>query len=449
MTHYECVLFCSMASNNETRYLEKLSESSSGRHVQREVTLQSWGWTPLQNSENLGIGSEYGYFGCAYFRLDGTGTAEIVIAHRGTCFDERENVLADLAIAEGAEPAILREAAFQYVTQLLGQDFYNPDQNVATLSIGGYSVSKITHTGFSLGGFIAGACVGLSKSMMLEAVTFDAPGIGALNLAMEESRVASRIVNYVTTPNLVNTCNRYVGEVREIVMPSQLSDQEVNFKVNLSDLGFGVPKQLSDKYSSREFTDWMKDNRLQREKQKSTNAALNELNITLRSHNLEKMIHGIKERFFYKLVYKWPEASNEIIYGEEPKTPDSFTSFGFNDVGSAILSTIAIAFQGAKQVGASILWGLTKKMEGGREVGFTGIEHRRKNTVYYSQEEYLRSVVQQIPEMPMQPNQTLEGDNLTPLRWLQSRRSGEPAEETRVEKTDVVLMQRKRRTARK
>lgn len=440
-----------MASNSESRYLKSLTKSSKHAHSQREATLKSWGWTPWWNSEDLAIGGEHGYFACAYYKLHHeTQTAELVIAHRGTCFNEAGNVLADLAIAEGAEPAILREAAFEYMTRLLGgRDFYNPNQNVIPFSLYDYRISKITHTGFSLGGFIAGACVGLSKNKMLEAVTFDAPGIGALKLPMEESRVAPRIVNYVTTPNLVNTCNRHVGEIREIVMVlSRPSHQEVKFEVNPADLGFGTPKQFSNNDSDTQFTSLIKENRLQRKKQESTTAAFQELNVTLNSHNLEKVISAIEQEFLYNSVYRWPEARNKMIYGKKPKTPNNFTSFGFDNVGSSIFSLIAIILQGAKQVGSSVIWDLTKKLEGEREVGVIGIRHSRKNIVYYSQEEYLESLVQDIPEIPMQPNQNLEGDNIIPLGWLQSARSRQSSERTGADQNTVVPIQ-VRRTVRR
>ncbi len=84
-------------------------------------------------------------------------------------------------------------------------------------------------------------------------------------------------------------------------------------------------------------------------------------------------------------------------------------------------------------------------MEGEREVGVIGIEHSRKNTVYYSEEEYLKSLVpQHIPEIPIQANQNLEGDNIIPLNWLQSTRSRQSAEERRVDQDDTVSMQRNR-----
>ncbi len=358
LTHHECVLLCAMASNGESKDLRELKGSAKDVYLQRKEMLELWGWAPCLNSEQLGIGSEYGYFGCGYYRFDETGGVEVVIGHRGTCFDEGENILADLAIAEGAEPAILREAVFQYITRLLEQDFYNPDQNIDSFFMHGRRVSKITHTGFSLGGFIAGACVGLSDSTMLEAVTFDAPGIGALNLAMGKPLVGSKIVNYVTTPNLVNTCNEHVGEIRKIVMDCRSSAPEVNFKVEFADLGFGSQKQSFINFNNPNY---IEDGRAQGKTKESTTAAFKELNIALNSHDLEKVISAIEGGFRYYKVYKWPRASNKIIYGEEPKTPDSFTSFGFNSFGRALFSTAAIFLQGAKQVGSSVLWGLTKK----------------------------------------------------------------------------------------
>ena len=242
--------------------------------------------------------------------------------------------------------------------------------------------------------------------------------VRALELPIEKSQVAPRIVNYVTRPNLVNTCNGHVGEVREIVMTfRETLEKTVKFKVNPTDLGMGAPKRLPVRHTHAEFMDWIEDGKKQHKKQKSTNAAMREMRVTLESHNLERVIETIEEGFKYNPVYKWPEATNKFKYGEEPCVPDSFTHFGADNLGAFIFSVIAVGVQAAKHVGSSVFWNLTKKLEGEDEVGVVQIGHSRNNTVYYTQQEYLLSQAVDRLEIPAQQLETSRTDNVVPLTW--------------------------------
>ena len=80
---------------------------------------------------------------------------------------------------------------------------------------------KIIHTGFSLGGFIAAACVLENfNANNIYAVTFDSPGydflvVPKININQKEKY----IVNYVAYPNLVNTCQKHIGKIIQIFKP--------------------------------------------------------------------------------------------------------------------------------------------------------------------------------------------------------------------------------------
>ena len=397
---YQCLLFCSMSSHKETRFLNKLRGEYKNTHEAREKRLTDHGWIPLSTSEELLISNLHGYFGVAYYKLDNVSkTAEIIIAHRGTCFDEKGNILADIAIAEGQGSEILKEAAFKYVTKLFeGRNFYDgsflPTKKI--LIDDEFEITKITHTGFSLGGFIAGACAGLTQYSITEAITFDAPGIG--NLVENTPEIASRIKNYVTKPNLVNTCNMYIGDVSEITMPFEPLQQTegIDFKVNLSDLGFGHSTRLPSNHTFSDLEKWSKENDKKQQKQIWVNAAFSEINHTVRCHNLDTIITAIekKGKWETRKVYKWPSADNEFIYGEEPDTLSSLTHFGCNDIGAIIFSTIAIGVQLAKQVGSSLAWQITQTYdENGRSIGVVGINHTRSNKIYYTEQEFLSSTL--------------------------------------------------------
>ena len=98
--------------------------------------------------------------------------------------------MADLKIFRRETPKILDDAT--YFTRIVTQN----------------KNAQVIHTGFSLGGFIADCCVNIPQNSC--AVSFDAPGCDFL---MRDGR---RIVDYVTNPNLVNSCNAHVGEVRRL-----------------------------------------------------------------------------------------------------------------------------------------------------------------------------------------------------------------------------------------
>ncbi len=211
---YHYALCCSMASNREDRFLKSLGDKKES-HLIRELTLECFGWEPLKTSKEFNIGEEQGYFGVAYYKLSKkTKSCEFIIAHRGTCFDEVGNILADIAIAERKKPIILEEA-IKYVTSLFeGRNFYDGSiPPTKTFKVGDFKITKITYTGFSLGGFIAGACASLTQYPITKAVTFEAPGISALD-GIDKDRVKNKIINYVTRPNLVNTAGLHIGEIR-------------------------------------------------------------------------------------------------------------------------------------------------------------------------------------------------------------------------------------------
>jgi len=237
-----------------------------------------------------------------------------------------------------------------------------------------YEVKKITHTGFSLGGFIAGACAGLSGyGVITEAVTFDAPGIG--NLKVNEKIVEKLIRNYVTVPNLINTCNAHIGEVRQLIIPpyESLSQKEhVEFSLIISDL---------------ENNGNLKTPKI------SNFGIINEINSTIRTHNLSdiRRLMESNTNWKYRMIYRWPVAKNVIVYGEEPKIPNAMKHFGTKTGWDVLLSTIAIGVQLSKYFGSSVIWKLTTKVnESKKVVGVIGMHHKRSNRIYYTKQDYVK-----------------------------------------------------------
>jgi hypothetical protein len=98
---------------------------------------------------------------------------------------------------------------------------YGWDQNI-----------KIIHTGFSLGGFIAAACV-IKKydTNNRYAVTFDSPGYDYLLPSKPNEKFKEHFINYVAYPNLINTCQSHIGKIIQIFKPGTPNADIINISV--------------------------------------------------------------------------------------------------------------------------------------------------------------------------------------------------------------------------
>lgn len=371
-----CATFCSMASHRESVFLQALSADERRVHRQREKQLKDAGWIPLSTSEELGISSvQHGYFGVAYYH---PRTQRVIFAHRGTCFSKTGNLLADIEIAEQKHPRILEDVN-RYVSQVLRL------QKARKVK-----VSELIHTGFSLGGFIAGAKAGLSVSKKVSAVVFDAPGIGHLENVAPDA--ATRITHYVTRPNLVNTCNSHVGPVIQLmafVDPRQ--KERVDFKLDLTNLGLAPPARLDSSWTVEEMRADAAKRAAAKKAALSVQCGMQELAETLDSHNLDRVITALENSSPRQMVYLWPTATNEFLYG--PEQPVQLYQVGnWGSTLGFLLNIAALSIQGAKEIAAKLLWSLTAYYPpDSRELhGMIGMIHQRENRVYYSQEDYLK-----------------------------------------------------------
>lgn len=362
-TTYECALACEMSSYQESRYYKKMSSVERARINNHERDLFQYGWQRLLTSEECNI-QAHGYFGVAYCRQNQAGEVEVMIAHRGTCFGvsaaDIGNILADIQIAKGEKPGILEEAAFVYARGL---------ENYFRNTFG--DNLHITHTGFSLGGFIAGANAALSDSPDVHAVTFDAPGIGALDFDREAR--APHMTHYVLAPNLVNTCNSHVGQVRVMTdflgSYDQSKAKPVEFELDLRNLGYGA---LASNASAED-----------RKRFRHTSRAQPEIEAAFREHGpgLGNIISSMEQARSlepnYQNVYQWPVATNEMIYAENSPAGDGgFYSFGADNFWMFLLNAAATSVQMVKEAGRTVLWDRTKELnEDGIVVGIVGVNH--------------------------------------------------------------------------
>jgi hypothetical protein len=197
---YDCILMCNSSSENNIK--------------EHEDRLNEQGWIKFCDTVSDCEKNTNGYVGVAYKQLsiDKSECNRVAFAHRGTSLKEPGNIDADLAIALSEKPKIIQDAInFEKTTLKLIMESHHVDEKTF----------EIIHTGFSLGGFIAAACV-LDKITQKNyyGVTFDAPGCKYLLPKRNQNLKSESIVNYVTLPNLVNTCQEHVGKIIQLFEPN-------------------------------------------------------------------------------------------------------------------------------------------------------------------------------------------------------------------------------------
>jgi GTPase SAR1 family protein len=197
-----------------------MCNSSSEKNIkEHEDRLNEQGWIKFRDSVSDCEKNTNGYVGVAYKQLsiDKSECYRVAFAHQGPSFNKFGNIDADLAIALSEKPKIIKDALnFEKTTMELIQNSDSIDKKTF----------KIIHTGFSLGGFIAASCV-LDKMTQKNyfAVTFDAPGCKFLLPENNHNLKSESISNYVTQPNLVNTCQEHVGKIIQLFKPNNETNQ--------------------------------------------------------------------------------------------------------------------------------------------------------------------------------------------------------------------------------
>lgn len=157
---------------------------------------------------------DQGYFGCAYIN---TAINQLVIAHRGTetALDAVVNdVSNDIQLALEGLPDQYTFVAQLFVDEvklLFTQQFLSLDP-----------AQYITHTGHSLGAFLAELCATRDR---VKSVGFDNPGtkpqitdlVNSGEFAADSlTFVNQNMVNFLAAPDLVNTANEQVGKLYRV-----------------------------------------------------------------------------------------------------------------------------------------------------------------------------------------------------------------------------------------
>lgn len=263
----ECALLSS-SSKNERGSVGKLKEMGW-----MELTKRDYGEIP-KNFTNI----DYNYNGVVFLKEE-LDQVLIAIAHRGTQFDHLGNVIADLEIVDNGYTQIVRygleleKRALDYVIKNVCRD--NLKKTV-----------RLVHVGFSLGGFIAAFCakevVNYTniKRFVKYGVSLDAPGV--LKDILRDEDLHSNVVNYFIVPNLVNTCNQHIGK------KYQICDDSLNVKTRQGNVD--IELALSQIHLISE-----------------------ELDHTLRSHNLDLLLDLTRNSLNLRRVRRWPLAETKVI----------------------------------------------------------------------------------------------------------------------------------------
>ncbi|MEM7173950.1 MAG: pentapeptide repeat-containing protein, partial [Bacteroidota bacterium] len=182
-------------------------------------TLPNWKVAAILQAKKDGfwkqfLGDQASYRGAIYYH---TQKQQIVLAHRGINISNihtlKTNALSILGKDTGEEYLVL--------------DYLKEAKKIAQKQLGEKKLLILTTTGHSVGGWLAQVTTLLGKSkykdsLHIHCVTFDTPGAKDM-LAKLDHRYESiepdflDITNYLSSPNLINSCNSHVGTLYRVV----------------------------------------------------------------------------------------------------------------------------------------------------------------------------------------------------------------------------------------
>lgn len=275
---YECAIMSYLAYDDSWE-LSKESNKEEYKYKEYMELLIHKGWKRYFNSKESNIGNDNGYFALAFINEE---KKLMVISHRGT-INHDGNYLADIEISQRTLPKIFYSALeFLFAT-------------TKKMIEEGKTGWQIMHTGHSLGGFLAVLCAVSSykHSTVCSAIAFDNPGTKTASSILLKTCVEHSInealkgiivINYLTTPNLINTTDEHIGRIFQLKGYLPLRAQS-------SYCGFSEKFNLS--LTLKKFT---------------------ELLHTKSTHSMEEILNFFKENKEAELVKKWVVAEYELIY---------------------------------------------------------------------------------------------------------------------------------------
>ncbi|MCE3237042.1 MAG: hypothetical protein K0R24_23 [Gammaproteobacteria bacterium] len=188
VTPYEYALM------SQAAYLKTTSiEISEIQSLQAKVKLTQLGWEELSSQPVI---SDVGYCGIAYRH---PVKKHIVISHRGTDFKILQNILSDLQIA---------------ILELPESQKYAKHFSESIRALDPFKEYSYSETGHSLAAIYAESN---AKYFNCQAVTFDSPG--CMEILSLSDADQDNIINYVSAPDLVNTCGTHPKNTVRIFVP--------------------------------------------------------------------------------------------------------------------------------------------------------------------------------------------------------------------------------------
>lgn len=179
------------------------------------------------DSDSQPIGVDQDYQGVILINHE---EKQVILAHRGLQLESIANLVSGLVIGTKRCPDIAKAAiAFCDIARNCAQQHQY----------------QLIHTGFSMGGYlsqITGAYANHHSPGSGTVICFEAAGAAPAIEFCGYNDNRNNTVNYVTAPNVVNTCNRHYGFLRQIdefkghnfYLKSHLKPQLVNNKVTLN-----------------------------------------------------------------------------------------------------------------------------------------------------------------------------------------------------------------------
>ncbi len=224
-TDYVHALLSSMSYRSQEEH-----EQSSAENPHYDISLWRYlkekGWEVYEYHENNK--GNRGYQAVAYINRP---QQQLVIAHRGTddWRDHVTNLQSVVCNNEGFLDGLIPIGPSQHEIQ--ADLFSTKVIDKLRKESKDYSIS---FTGHSLGGWLAVHTAYLfSQHMPTRVITFDCPGVSPLIKRLEKFIPMKEenfvIINYLSDPNPVNTCNEHYGEMRRIYPKIKLEENYIGW----------------------------------------------------------------------------------------------------------------------------------------------------------------------------------------------------------------------------
>lgn len=312
------VEYTASAVNRRYFLLRELENKGWIKFLDSNELMNSWTDPILHIADIRQNINRSGYFGAVFVKAV-EGGLSVVFAHRGT-IEHSGNMEANFSIVWRRRPVEITTAATDFVRFFLNllEDFLR--------RFNALNVRRLySHTGHSLGGFIA-QYVAVNSQIGKTAVTFDNPGSGGIL----ENYETTALLAYLTLPNFINMINPHIGQ-------QWLLFTEIDYRMRCD------PFSLGGQY-----------NRVIPLFPLDANVAMNAIGfllVTWQRHKIENIVNVFNPNNNFNLfpndcffIRRWPIAYIQLVYSNNHSAPTliNFPSIpdSLSNVPSFVLQTI-------------------------------------------------------------------------------------------------------------